>query len=233
VQARRFRTRFEPDTLEMEEPGTLSVDAQLGGSYGDGEYGSRLIVPDYELDLALSKRLELDVQGGYALVELGGQKQEIVGDATWVALRWAPVQLEDKQSGRTFGVGLQLGPRFPGVHNMKAFGLGALALVGAGNKRLHVVLNLGSALDRDQEWSLAYGADVVYELSVKAKWRALMQVAGAHFFGDDPDQALLSIGIAHELSDDFELSLLVLTGPVVKGDRFGMTFGMTYDARLW
>jgi hypothetical protein len=62
AHARRFfRARFETETLELEKPGEIELDTQLGGLYGDGPDGNRLIAPDFEADVGITRWLELDV----------------------------------------------------------------------------------------------------------------------------------------------------------------------------
>jgi hypothetical protein len=234
AQARRlFRARFEVGQLEVEKAGVLAIDAELGPIYGDGEDGVRLLLPDFEVDLGLTAWLELDVDGAFSLVRVKERDQQWVGDPIWTALRFDLYSVEQEHTGNTFGVGLQLGPRWPNVRNVAGIGFAGLALVGGGTRDLHVVLNLGSTVDREQPVALNYGVDVELELATKRKWSLVAQVAGAHYFGGEHDQLFVNVGVSTELDDSLELSLLALGGPAYQGDRAGLLAGMTYRHGLW
>jgi hypothetical protein len=235
AQARRFfRSRFRPDTLEIQRVGQLEVEAQLGGIYGDGPDGSRTPLPDFALGLGVLPWLEIDIDSSFAQTNIGESRASFVGEPVWVAGRFDLYNVEDKETGNTFGIGAQVGPRLPSIHNATGIGVGALALIGGGSKNLHAVVNLGSTVDASQSPSINYGIDLEYEFELRHKWSLIGEIAGAHYFGDDaPDVLLLDVGFGAELSDDLELELMVLTGPVFQGDRFGLMAGVTWDHDLW
>jgi hypothetical protein len=234
--ARRFfRARFRPGTLEIQKVGELELEAELGGIYGDGDDGSRAPVPDFTLSVGLLRWLELDLDGSFAVTKLGRPDREWVGEPLWVAARADLYNFKDEQTGSSFGIGVQAGPRLPSVHNARGIGVGALALIGGGTKTLHAVLNLGSTVDAAQSASINFGVAVEYELALRHKWSLQGELAGAHYFGaeTDPNQLLLLIGFGAELREGCELSLLALTGPVFEGDRLGLLAGFKYDHELW
>lgn len=234
AQARRlFRARFEVGTLEVEKPGALAIDAELGSIYGDGEDGLRLLLPDFELDLGVTEWLELDIDGGFTLLRLKERDQQWVGEPVWSALRFDLYSAEQEHTGRTFGIGLQLGPRWPSVRNVAGVGFAGLALVGGGTRSFHAVANLGSTIDRGQPPALNYGVSLELELPVGRKWALIGQVAGAHYFGGEHDQLFVNLGVSSELNEALELSLFALGGPAYQGDRFGLLAGMTYRSELW
>ncbi|MEY4512986.1 MAG: hypothetical protein RLZZ450_5108 [Pseudomonadota bacterium] len=235
AHARRFfRSRFRPGTLEIQRVGQLELEAQLGGIYGDGPDGTRLPLPDFALGLGVLPWLEIDIDTSFAQTNLGESSAQYVGEPVWVAGRFDLYNFEDKKTGSTFGVGAQVGPRLPSIHNAKGIGVGALGLVGGGTKNLHAVVNLGSTVDASQSPSINYGIDVEYEFELRHKWSLVGEVAGAHYFGaDEPDVLLLNVGFGAELSDDLEVELMALTGPVFQGDRFGLVAGFTWDYDLW
>src|SRR3954468_1791496 len=63
--ARRVRPLFEPTDLELEDSGTVEADLQLG--VVRGEEASRLVFPDLELDVGVTRDLEIDLDGAYAI----------------------------------------------------------------------------------------------------------------------------------------------------------------------
>src|SRR5436190_20858536 len=63
--ARHVRPIFEPTDLELEDPGTMEADLQLG--FVRGKDAGRVVIPDVELDLGLTRVVELDLDGAYAI----------------------------------------------------------------------------------------------------------------------------------------------------------------------
>jgi hypothetical protein len=239
AQARVFRARFDPETLALQEPGNLEVNLQAGGLYGDGVDGSRLIVPDFELDLGVLKWLEISIDSVFSVTNLGTSELNVGGDPLWTSARFELLNLKrDNQEHTTFGLGLQVGPRFRTIDNARGVGLGALLLAGGGTKTLRAVGNLGTFLDRDQAGALVYGASVEYDLELRRKWTLQGQFAGAHYYGNtqgdtDPNQAFLLVGVGTEVTESLRLSLLGLLGPFARGDRVGLMAAVTWDHQLW
>jgi hypothetical protein len=237
AQARFFRARFDPDTLELQKPGNLELNLQAGGLYGDGVDRSRIVLPDYEVDMGLLKWLEVDIDGAFSVTHLGTSERAVGGDPLWTSARVEVLNLEDKD-GKSFGIGAQFGPRFRTVDNARGVGLGSLILIGGGTRTLRAVGNLGCFLDRDQAGAIVYGGALEWDLQRRRKWTLQAQMAGAHYFGNthgdtDPSQALLLAGLGTELTRDLMVSLLAVTGPFAKGDRAGLMASVTWDHQLW
>jgi hypothetical protein len=237
ARARFFRARFEPDTLELQDPGKLELDMQVGALYGDGVDGSRVILPDMDLEIGIASWLEIDIDGAFTVTQLGTGRPELGGDPLWTSLRFELLNMED-EDGDNFGVGLQVGPRFRTVDNARGVGLGAVALIGGGSKTLHAVGNFGTFVDQEQAVALVYGAGLQWEFELRRKWSLVGQLAGAHYFGEvgedeDPDQTFLQFGFGTPLNDALEVELLAVAGPFARGDRAGLLAGITWDSRLW
>src|SRR5262249_49841614 len=122
--ARPVRHRFEPTDLEMEEPGVLDIDVQFGPVQGPSS--SRLVAPDFELDLGIARHVELDVDGAYAFDEY---------DPVWLSLKLSVGWL-----------GVQLGPKLP-VGSQDGIGAEALVLASAHAGACTGVVNLGAFVD--------------------------------------------------------------------------------------
>jgi hypothetical protein len=168
AQARVFRARFDPETLALEKPGNLQCNVQAGGLYGDGIDGSRIILPDFELDLGVLKWLEVSIDGVFTVTNLGTPELGVGGDPLWTSARFELLNLRrDDQEHTTFGMGLQVGPRFRTIDKARGVGLGALLLAGGGTESLRVVANLGTFLDREQAGALVYGGSVEYDLALR------------------------------------------------------------------
>lgn len=231
AEARRFyRARFETDTLELELPGEIEIDSQVGGFYGDGHDKSRLVVPDVEIDVGVLDWLEIDLDAALIVSQLEPEQVMLVGDPIWLTARVDVLNLRDSESGATFGIGLQAGPRLPSVQTPVGVGFGGLVLFGGGTRDLHVIANVGALLDYKQKRAVLYGVDVEYELG--ERWSVLGNFAAAYYFGD-PQQLLLGAGGAYRPNQRVELSLLAIGGPFVHGDRAGGLFGVSYSLQAW
>jgi len=211
----------------------LTLSAETGGSYGDGDDGSRLITPDLELHLALSKRVQLAVEGGLTVTQVGSDQREVAGDPLWLSVTATLISMENEETGAIFGAGVQVGPRLPSVGAADALGGAALLLVGGGTRRLQVVANVGGVVDRSQTAALLFGLDVQLELGKAGDWELLADVGGLYAIDGDPAQLLVAVGAGWEVTDALELSLLVLGGPVFEGDRIGALVGLRQDFGLW
>jgi hypothetical protein len=231
AEARRFyRARFETEALELELPGEVEIDSQLGGFYGDGHDQSRLVVPDVEIDLGVCKWLEIDLDAALIFSQIEPDSVKLVGDPVWLTARVDALSWQDKESQATFGIGLQAGPRFPSVATPKGVGFAGLLLVGGGTRALHLVANVGALLDYHQKRAILYGLDAEYELG--EHWSLLGNFAAAYYFGD-PQQLLLAAGSSYKPTQRLALSLLAIGGPFVHGDRAGGMFGVSYSFQAW
>jgi hypothetical protein len=234
AEARRFfRARFRPGTLELQKVGELEVETEAGLIYGDGQDRSRLAIPDFALGLGVLEWLEVNLDSSLAVTKIGTADGRYVGEPLWLSGRFDLYNFEDERTGSSFGIGAQVGPRLPSLHNARGIGVGAIGLIGGGPKGLNFVLSVGSTVDAAQSLAIVYGLSVEYELERKHKWTLIGELAGARYFDDDPDQLLLNVGFGTDLTDALELELLLLTGPVYEGDRIGLMAGFTYDHSLW
>jgi hypothetical protein len=83
ASARPVRPLFEPTDLEMEEPGILDVDLQMGVIRGAEPGPYRVVTPDFELDIGILTWLELDIDGTYAVDE----DAHAVPDNLWLSAK--------------------------------------------------------------------------------------------------------------------------------------------------
>ena len=233
--ARRFfRARFRPNTLELQDVGQLEIDSEMGGIYGDGQDGTRAPAPDFAFGLGVLDWLEVNLDSSFSETQLGTQNKQFVGEPIWLSGRFDVYSFADKQTGSTFGIGAQLGPRLPNVGNARGVGVAAVGLIGGGTQTFNVVLNTGSTLDAGQAFALTYGLDLEYKLQLRRKWTLNGEIAGAHYFGGNAqDQLLVNVGFGFVVNDDVQLGMLLLTGPVYRADRVGLLVDLTYDFHLW
>jgi hypothetical protein len=232
AEARRFyRARFETEALELELPGEIEVDGQVGGFYGDGSDGTRVLAPDLEIDIGVVKWLEIDLDGALSFTQLETNQRKLAADPLWLSARVDALNWRDQDSDANFGIGLQLGPRLPSVHTPKGVGFAGLVLIGGGTQALHLVANVGTLIDYGQQLGLIYGVDAEYELS--ERWSLLADFAGAYYLRGDPQQMLIDAGVTFKPTPRLALSLLAIGGPFVHGDRAGGLFGVSYSFQAW
>lgn len=232
AEARRFyRARFETEALELELPGEIELDSQVGGFYGDGQDGVRVLAPDVEVDFGICDWLEIDLDGALSFTELESTRHKFAGDPLWLSARVDALNWRDHDSDANFGIGLQAGPRLPSVHTPKGVGFAGLVLIGGGTRALHVVMNVGALIDYGQERAILYGVDGEYELG--ERWSLLANFAAAYYFGGDPQQLLLDAGFSYKPAPRLALSLLAIGGPFVHGDRAGGLLGVSYSFQGW
>ena len=231
AQARRFfRARFETQTLEIEKVGEIELGAELGGLYGDGPDGSRLIVPDLAIDVGITKWLELDLDFGLNVTQVE-KRPQLAGDPLWLSARINAYQWEDEKTHANFGLGVQLGPRLPSLQTAKGVGFAAVGVFGGGSKDLHLIANLGTLLDYAQDPAMTFGLDAEYELN--KQWSLLANFAGAHYFWNDPDQYLIAAGALYKPLERLALTLLAIGGPFLAGDRVGAIIGVSSSLPGW
>lgn len=228
----RFRTRFEPRTLDLEDPGVLTIDGEFGAFYGDGEDGGRISAPDLELGLALTERLELGLEAGLTVTQLDTPDKQLSGDPLWPTLIATLIGVEDEEKD-AFGLGIQAGPRLPSVGARDALGVAGLVLLGGGTPRVQVIGNVGATYDRSQTAAILFGVDLQVALDGRGRFAFLADVGGLYAFGGEPAQLIVDVGASWDVTDALELSLLALAGPVFEGDRVGVLFGIERDFSLW
>ena len=73
---------FEPTDLDLQDPGLVELDLQLGFARADGPW--RAVLPDAELNLGLSDRVEIDVD--FALGVEGPERGNFLSECEDIAL---------------------------------------------------------------------------------------------------------------------------------------------------
>jgi len=107
------RRHFEPDDLELEDPGTLDIDLQVGPLRGDSDGKNRVLLPDFEVGLGLLPNVQLEIDGTFSLDEFDGTRRHFTGDPLWLATKLGLFDEQD-EAGNVWAIGLELGPRLVG-----------------------------------------------------------------------------------------------------------------------
>jgi hypothetical protein len=241
AQANTVRRMFEPTDLETESPGNVEVDLQMGVIRGRDPYS--FSVPDFEIDLGLTDRLELDLDGAFTLQGEESGKfgvSRVVRDNLWLCLKLA--LLEFRFDGKTsgFSLGIQAGPKLPVAIDNHGLGLESLILAGYFSQQTHVALNAGFLIDPHGASGAARpsgiegGITLERQLTFAPQWAWAGQVGGIRF--SSGEAALLSItaGCVWSPSDSLDLSATGIAGLVKGSDRYGMLLGIAPKfAGLW
>ena len=230
------RRHFEPDDLELEQPGTLDFDLQLGPVFGSSPSKNHVLMPDFEIGLGLTRNVELDVSGSFTLDRENGQRH-VTGDALWIATKLGLFDSRDAQ-GDAWAIGVELGPRLPTL-DAAGIGYGALGLLGFTHRGLALVLNAGSffdpgaSLSEEHPASLVFGLDLNAQLDQAGRWSLQSELGVAHYLSSDPDELSFTLGATYALSRRLDVSLTALSGFLPNTDHAGLLLGVSPQVGLW
>jgi len=230
------RRHFEPDDLELEEPGILDIDLQVGPVLGSSASGNHVVLPDFEIGLGLTRNVELDVSGTFALDRENG-RHHVTGDALWIASKLGFFEIRD-DDGDAFSLGLELGPRFA-TFDATGIGYGALGLLGFTRRGVGLVLNAGTLIDpgaslqEERPSSLVFGLDLNAELDQHQTWSLQSELGFSHYLSSDADDLALTLGVTYGVSRRLDVSLTALGGFLPNTDHFGMLLGASPQVGLW
>ena len=228
---------FEPDDLELEQPGTLDIDLQAGPLRGDSDGKNRLLLPDFELGLGLTPEVQLELDGSFSLGDFDGTRRHLSADPLWIAAKLGLFDSRDSV-GNVWAVGVELGPRLP-LLNAAGVGYGALGLFGFSRRGLHLVLNAGGLLDpgatlsAERPRSVVIGLDLDAELDREKRWSAQSELGFAHYFSSDPQELAFTLGATFAVSPKLDLSATGLLGFLPGIDHAGLLLGVSPELDLW
>jgi hypothetical protein len=231
------RLHFEPDDLNLEHPGILDFDFQAGPLRGDSPGKTRLMLPDFEIGLGLTRNVELDVSGTFSLDESRGKPHQLSADPLWVGTKLGLFDEVDEQ-GNSWAIGVELGPRFP-VIDGGGVGFGVLGLLGFTHRRLTVVLNTGMLIDPGAtRWAqhatgLVLGLDFNQDLDAKSIWSLQSELGTSYYLTSDPHELSFTFGATCSLTPRLDVSLTALGGVLPNTDRAGLLLGVSPELDLW
>jgi hypothetical protein len=231
------RSIFEPTDLELEDPGVLNLDMQLGLVRGDP---SRGVAPDLEIDLGLAPNVELDLDTAYTREGPAGGElrlQNQAYDPLWLSTKLGLFATRDAR-GRAWAIGTQLGPRFALARDARSVGYEGLLLIGRSIAPLHLVLNAGVVIDPStarapRRVGVEIGLDLKWELDDAARWSLLGELGVLRALTDDPHQLYATLGFAYAVGKYLDVSAIGLVGFLSQGDRYGLLLGFSPKLRLF
>lgn len=236
--------RFEPTDLELENPGTVELDMQFGATSGtraepSSNRSGRFFAPDYEIDIGLSSRFELDIDGAFAFAPLrDGTTKLVVGEPLWTSMKIGVLDLRNLGPAHAAAFGFQVGPRLPLGTDLRGIGFEVLTLTGIELETVHFVVNAGALLDpasadtRERPVAAVGGIDMAVDLEPTKHWSFAGELGGGYYFGGAPHQLTATGGVAYDTGTmQWSLSTLItLVGP---DDRVGLLLGFAPKLRLF
>lgn len=230
------RRHFEPEDLQLEQPGILDFDLQVGPVRGTSPTGNHAVIPDFEISLGLTRSVELDLMGALTLDQENGRRH-LTGDALWIASKLGLLESRDAR-GNAWALGLELGPRLA-TFDAAGIGYGMLGLFGFTHNGFALVLNAGSLIDpgatlSDQHpASLVFGLDLQADLDRRGRWSILSELGLAHYLSSDADELALALGATYAVSRRLDVSLTALGGFLPNTDHLGLLLGVSPQLGLW
>lgn len=215
AKARSFR--YYPQDLDMELPGRAEADLRLGWSGGAAQ--PHLVAPDIQLDLGLSRTLEvgLDVQAG----TLARGDGWTFTDFAWLSAKH--LLLDRRARTRAVAIGIQHGPRLGQGLLPDALGYQGVVLASLRSPEAMVVFSLGAYGDpRDRleaARSLGWFSAVDATVGITDPWALEAQVSGGNW-GSTGWSAATSLGAARGIG-----AHVLRLGATGTADRVGFSAG--------
>ena len=232
------RPLFEPTDLQLERPGIVDFDFQLGVIRGRGPW--RVVVPDFELNFGFMRNVELDLDGTYALEGTSSSpfaQTHAVPDALWPSIKVGLMDLYDDERPRAWAIGFQIGPKLPVARGSSGIGVEGLVLLGVLFEKTHLILNAGALADphpspgEARPFGIETGLDIHSSLDKDDTYAFIGELAAVHFFSSDPHQLLTTAGLNYSPTSYLDLSAVALWGWLNGSDRYGLLLGVTPKVR--
>jgi len=241
---RGLRPLFEPTDLELQDPGVSESDLQVGVIRSQGPW--RLVIPDFELDLGLTRNVELDLDGAYALEAPGPGSfkfEDATPDNLWPALKIGLYDWVDEGKSPdelvAWAIGTQVGPKIPAAPGSHGVGFEGLVLVGHVVRRAHFVLNAGSFVDpspapgANRPIGIELGLDFDRDLDRAGHYQVTGELSGVRFVSSDPHQLLATAGLGWTPTPATQVTIVGLVGFVEGSDRYGLLLGLNQKIGIW
>lgn len=234
------RPLFEPTDLELEDPGVLDFDFQLGFVRGQDNW--RVVNPDFEFDLGLTRSLEFDVDGSYSISGTSNSPfahPQAIPDALWTSAKLGLVDWVDGTTKRAWALGVQVGPKLPIARGNQGIGAEGLALLGLAIGDVHFVLNTGLLIDphpsanAPRAVGIEVGLDMNLALDRQQKYALTGELGAVRYLTNYPNELLSTLGLVLSPSKYLDVSVVSLLGWLEGSDRYGVLIGLSPKLRLF
>jgi hypothetical protein len=238
AHAAPVRRVFEPTDIELEEPGVMEIDMQYGVVRGAD--ADRVSIPDFEIDLGLTRSVELDLDGEAAVTRRRGRGfgvERWAPDNLWTSLKIGLLDYVDAEHDVAWAVGVQLGPSLPAARGNIGVGGEGVGLLGVRWHATQAVLNLGGFVDpapgpgAERPRAVEGGLDLSQPIA--GPWSLTGELGAVGYTSRDPDELTTTAGVAWSPSDALELSIVGLHGWLPGGDQWAVLLGVSPKFRLW
>jgi hypothetical protein len=234
------RRRFEPTDLDLQPPGVLELDSQVG--FTEGESAGRVVVPDLEASLGLAPNVQLEIDAAYAVEGPPVGRFALdhpAPDNLWLSTKVGFGEVRDDAAGRVWAFGAQLGPKAPLAPGAHGAGYEAMAIVGLSIRRVHLAFDAGGFVDpapdgtRRRSTAIEGGVDLDWDLDAKGVWSLVAELGAARYFSGEDPQAHATCGLTWGPTPDLDLTVSGLLGFLSGGDRGGVLLGVTPRFAMW
>jgi hypothetical protein len=223
----------------MAEPGELEVDTQVGIAGVDG-HPDRLLLPDFELNLGLTRNVEFNLDGSFLVEHYQSKSRVYLGEPLWAGVKLGLFDTRNEAKRRAFALGIQLGPLLPTTSNMRGIGYGSLALAGLVSGRVQLVFNAGVLYSpryvahRDESpGRVVGGVDLRWAFDPRDRFALLGELGGSLYWTHNFHELSTTVGLEWSPSRHFRLSAVALGNVLPEGDRLSFLFGFTPRLKLW
>lgn len=238
IDARGRRPVFDPEDLDMQDSGIVQVNMLAGVQSDSG--GFRAIAPDWELNCAVTDRLELGVDGAISVVfpdGLGAARQPVQADNIWLSAKHLIIDIERGAQRNAWAIGLQHGPRLPFAPDTYGLGYQALGLVARNVDNIRVVFNLGVFADpkvtglQDRPMGVLTGLDATLVLDAARRWELDPDLSFGRY-SDGTNEATAALLLQFSPSARLDLGLQVSGGWLAGGPAWGASMVVAPNVQL-
>ncbi len=221
----------------MQLPGQLEADLEFGLFADDSGLTAQL--PDFELNLGLTREVEFDVDGTPMLSGFGAAAGPLAFSSNnlWFSLKIGLAGARQRGTERSWGVGVQLGPRVAAAAGSQGLGAEALLLVARHWPRWSLVANAGAYQEPPARGAptvdrgLQAGLDLTHDLTDVVGFEAELFAVVTN--GVAEHQVGASAGVAWQCNDHVAVSARVVGGLLGAGPGIGVSLGVSPSLRLW
>jgi hypothetical protein len=204
------------------------MDLQLGVIRGPN--AGRWLVPDFGIDVGLTRNVELGADGSFALEgtpEMLYAFHHSTADNVWLSSKVGLFDSANLGTRTAWAGGFQVGPKLAAAPRTRGAGFEGLLLLGRTIGKTHLVANLGGFVDPGAEISrrrpigIETGVDVEIGLRDGKTWRILADLSAVYFPSGQPTQLQTTFGPQVSLTEWLDLAPQALVGVLPGADRFG------------
>lgn len=227
ADAQVARRRFDPEDLDLEEPGVVHADLQVG--MVRGAQAGRWLIPDFGIDVGVAEDVELGLDG---VISLEGTPQRPwaadhrAGDNLWLSSKLGLYE-SGTRTHRVWTAGIQVGPKLPVAPDAHGIGYEGIALLAYTRGQIHVIGNLGGfvdpggAISSGRPAGIESGLDLMAGIGSGKRWRFIADLSGVYSLTGAPTQLQSTFGPQVSITSWLDVSPQALVGFLRDSDRVG------------